>query len=73
MGRSEPINHIDETPEKYAERFATWNDRLDAKRGVAEVSVAKHRFGPTGKVDVHFDGARMRFGDLAKGEKHGYL
>lgn len=34
---------------------------MDAAAGKAEVIVAKNRHGPTGTVDLRFDGPTMRF------------
>ena len=36
---------------------------------LAEVIIAKHRNGPTGKVNLHFDAALTRFSDFQTGEK----
>lgn len=45
---------------------AEWRARLTAAKGLAEVIAAKQRHGPLGAVQMHFDGARTRFSDLAK-------
>lgn len=36
------------------------------KKNVAEIHIAKHRNGPTGKIDLYFDADRVQFRDLAK-------
>ena len=36
---------------------------------MAEIIIAKHRNGPTGKVTLHFDPLRTAFGDLAQQEQ----
>ena len=36
------------------------------RRGVADVFIAKHRNGPTGKVELYFDDARVTFKNLDK-------
>ncbi|MBM3462027.1 MAG: replicative DNA helicase [Armatimonadetes bacterium] len=37
------------------------------KQGIAEIIVAKHRSGPTGSVDLHFNKQFVRFENLARG------
>jgi replicative DNA helicase len=36
----------------------------EANEGVAEINICKHRGGPTGKVEIAWDGKMMRFGDF---------
>lgn len=45
--------------------FAAWQDKMAAVANVAEIIVAKSRFGSTGVVRAHFDGARGRFTNAA--------
>ncbi len=47
------------TPEREA-----WDSKLERARNRAEISVAKQRHGPTGPVDLHFEGEFTRFSDL---------
>jgi len=54
--------------ERFNKRWAVWSERLHKARGVAEVLIRKNRQGPTPTVRLHFDGARARFGNLARGE-----
>jgi replicative DNA helicase len=39
-------------------------DELTEKKNIAEVNVAKHRNGPTGKVELFFNRAQSRFADI---------
>ncbi len=39
-------------------------DEATEKPNIAEVIIAKHRNGPTGKVELHFNRAQSRFADL---------
>jgi len=38
---------------------------MDLAHGKAEVIIGKQRHGPTGTVELHFEGSVTRFGDLA--------
>jgi replicative DNA helicase len=42
-------------------------DEDSSINSTAEIHIAKHRNGPTGKVDLYFDDKRVSFRDLAKG------
>ncbi|MCP9630334.1 replicative DNA helicase [Rhodopseudomonas palustris] len=42
-----------------------WATEMDLVHGKAEVIIAKQRHGPTGTVDVQFEGQFTRFSDLA--------
>ncbi len=64
LKRSEPGRHAGETDEKYNERYAAWQQRLEKIYNVAEVIIAKQRHGPIGSVHLFFDGQFTRFSDL---------
>jgi replicative DNA helicase len=44
-----------------------WQLEMDLAHGKAEVIIAKQRHGPTGTVDLQFEGQFTRFSDLAGG------
>ena len=52
-------------PDEANENFLAWKERMEAKAGKAEVIVSKQRHGPIGKVELAFNPARVRFGNLA--------
>jgi replicative DNA helicase len=52
-------------PAEGTPEFQTWMTKMQAVSGKAEVIVGKHRHGPTGTVDLQFEGAYTRFSDLA--------
>jgi replicative DNA helicase len=53
-----------EPDEEDREKYAAWQERVNAKRNAAEILISKQRHGPIGKVDVGFDPNRVRFSDL---------
>lgn len=65
--RTEPARRAEESDERFNSRYADWQDRADKIRNVAEVIIAKHRHGPVGTVQLHFDGDLTRFSDLEEG------
>jgi replicative DNA helicase len=46
-----------------------WQLDMDLAHGKAEVIIAKQRHGPTGTVDLQFEGQFTRFSDLAGGSQ----
>lgn len=64
LKRGEPGRHANETDEKYNERYAQWQARLEKIYNTAEVIVAKQRHGPIGSVKLFFDGQYTKFSDL---------
>lgn len=55
-------------PQEGSEEHAQWQEQMDRVHALAELIIAKQRHGPTGKVDLRFDGASTRFTDA---ETHG--
>jgi replicative DNA helicase len=62
----EPKRRDDEPDEKFNSRHQRWQELGEKVRNIAEVIVAKQRHGPTGTVELHFDGRFTRFSDLEK-------
>ena len=52
-------------PQEGTPEFQTWMAKMQAASGKAEVIVGKQRHGPTGTIDLQFDGRYTRFSDLA--------
>ena len=48
-----------------SEAMAAWQDAMERLHGKAEVVIGKQRHGPIGKVELAFNPARVRFGNLA--------
>jgi replicative DNA helicase len=53
-------------PEPNSPEYAAWEAKHEAAKGKAEVIIAKQRHGPTGTVNLHFEGQYTRFSDLAQ-------
>ncbi|MFH1804111.1 MAG: replicative DNA helicase [Pseudomonadota bacterium] len=64
LERGEPAQKPEESTDKFGERYAQWQDRLNLVYNTAEVIIAKQRHGPVGSVRLFFDGNYTKFGDL---------
>ena len=53
-------------PRKGTPEFATWQNEMERAHGRAEVIIGKQRHGPTGTVELAFEGEYTRFSDLAQ-------
>ena len=49
--------------------YDAWRQKFESLQNLAEVILAKHRHGPTGKIQLHFDGAVTRFSDYQPNER----
>lgn len=54
-------------PKPGTDEYIKWQVDMDAAHGKAEIIIGKQRHGPTGTVQLHFEGSVTRFGDLAHG------
>jgi replicative DNA helicase len=52
-------------PRPGSEEHFKWQAEMEAAHGKAEVIIGKQRHGPTGTVQMHFEGEFTRFSDLA--------
>jgi replicative DNA helicase len=52
-------------PRPGTEEYTKWQVEMAAVHGKAEVIIGKQRHGPTGTVQLQFDGSVTRFSDLA--------
>ena len=53
-------------PAEGTPEFQGWQEKMDRAHGRAEVIIGKQRHGPTGTVDLQFEGRLTRFSNLAK-------
>ncbi len=56
-------------PEESSPEYAEWQQKFERARGKAELIIAKQRHGPTGTVDLAFEGQFTRFSDLAEEDR----
>ena len=66
--REEYYHQMRKPPEGNREKFAEWLAEADKVHGTAEVIIGKQRHGPTGTVELQFDGAVTRFSTLARND-----
>jgi replicative DNA helicase len=56
-------------PREGTEEFIKWQADMERAHGRAEVIIGKQRHGPTGMVELQFEGELTRFGNLAEGDR----
>jgi replicative DNA helicase len=66
--REEYYHQMRKPLETNREKFAEWLAEGEKVHGKAEVIVGKQRHGPTGTIELQFDGAVTRFSSLARND-----
>ncbi len=66
LAREKPSQRMNESTDKFNERLAGYDKRIEEKRGIAEVIIAKQRHGPIGTVELQFTGEFTQFNDLIR-------
>jgi replicative DNA helicase len=51
---------------KAADRHYSFDDLTEEEKHLAQIYIAKHRNGPTGKVDLYFDSETTSFKNTTK-------
>ena len=64
LERAKPSLHVGESNEKYGARVMQWQEQYEKMRNRAEIIVAKQRHGPTGTLELYFNGEFTEFRDL---------
>jgi replicative DNA helicase len=59
----DPVQRPEESQEKYAERYARLTKRAEEVHNLAEIIIAKQRHGPTGTIQLVFQGEITKFSD----------
>jgi len=67
--REEYYHQMRKPLETNRDKFAEWLAEGEKVHGKAEVIIGKQRHGPTGTVELQFDGAVTRFSSLAREER----
>jgi replicative DNA helicase len=62
--RKEPQSRDDETDDKFRSRHDKWMEKGNKIHNIAELDIAKQRHGPTGSIQLFFNGELTRFGNL---------
>ncbi len=68
LQNEEPQQKPSETPEHLQKRMEEWEARKRATQNLSEVIIGKQRHGPTGTVQLFWNGDFAQFGNLAKEE-----
>lgn len=64
LEREEPGRKAEENDDKFNQRYADWQARMESSHNVAECIIAKQRHGPIGTIKLHFEGEFTRFSNL---------
>ena len=64
VDRKKPERRASDDDADFGRRMNKWQGLKDAVANKAEFIIAKQRHGPTGTIELHFDGAKTRFGNL---------
>jgi replicative DNA helicase len=56
-------------PRAGTEEYFKWQTEMEAVHGKAEIIIGKQRHGPTGTIQLHFDGDVTRFSNLAQDDR----
>jgi replicative DNA helicase len=64
LEREQPARRPEESEDKFNQRYADWQKRMEESFKVAECIIAKQRHGPIGTIKLHFEGEFTRFSNL---------
>lgn len=64
LEHTEPLQRSGESDEKHNDRVNRWKEQLNKVHAKAEIIVTKQRHGPTGTVNLYFNGEFTEFRDI---------
>ena len=64
MQQKEPKIMTFENEQKFHDAHQKWQSDMETVYNKAELIIAKQRHGPTGKIDLFFEGEFTRFADF---------
>ena len=70
LEREQPARRVEESEDKFNQRYADWQKRMEDSFKVAECIIAKQRHGPIGTIKLHFDSEFTRFTNLENYRAH---
>ena len=64
LAQHSPKQMAYDSEEKFQNQLDKWQRDMEVAHNKAELIIAKQRHGPTGKIDLFFEGEFTRFGDI---------
>ena len=64
LAQHSPKQMAYDSEEKFQTQLDKWQRDMEAAHNKAELIIAKQRHGPTGKIDLFFEGEFTRFSDI---------
>ena len=65
LERQEPSRRVDESDDKFNDRYEQWQQKLAEVHNTGECILAKQRHGPIGTIRLAFEGQFTKFSDLS--------
>jgi replicative DNA helicase len=64
--RKEPKQNEEENDDKFRQRYDRWQAKGEEIHNLADLDIAKQRHGPTGTIQLFFDGQMTKFSNLRR-------
>ncbi len=69
LERGEPQQRQEEAEDRFDQRYRKWQQRLEAKKGLADIIIAKQRHGPIGNFELRFEANYTKFSDYVSADR----